>query len=82
MVRSSEIDDCTMLFLFTSARKRARNNQRNFSLITRVRDKILKSKEQKTIQPTKGGHKMVTYQNYVSLFYCQITSCPSEGGIS
>ncbi|MDD7439001.1 MAG: hypothetical protein PUK53_00310, partial [Prevotellamassilia timonensis] len=47
--------------------------------ITRVRDKILKSKEQKTIQPTKGGHKMVTYQNYVSLFYCQITSCPSEG---
>ena len=50
--------------------------------ITRVRDKILKSKEQKTIQPTKGGHKMVTYQNYVSLFYCQITSCPSEGGIS
>ena len=49
---------------------------------TRVRDKILKSKEQKTIQPTKGGHKMVTYQNYVSLFYCQITSCPSDGGIS
>ena len=51
-------------------------------LITRVRDNILKSKEQKTIQPTKGGHKMVTYQNYVSLFYCQITSCPSDGGIS
>ena len=50
--------------------------------ITRVRDNILKSKEQKTIQPTKGGHKMVTYQNYVSLFYCQITSCPSDGGIS
>ena len=49
---------------------------------TRVRDNILKSKEQKTIQPTKGGHKMVTYQNYVSLFYCQITSCPSDGGIS
>ena len=54
----------------------------NFTFCTRVRDKILKSKEQKTIQPTKGGHKMVTYQNYVSLFYCQITSCPSEGGIS
>ena len=52
------------------------------ALLTRVRDKILKSKEQKTIQPTKGGPKMVTYQNYVSLFYCQITSCPSEGGIS
>ncbi len=51
-------------------------------LKTRVRDNILKSKEQKTIQPTKGGHKMVTYQNYVSLFYCQITSCPSDGGIS
>lgn len=51
-------------------------------VITRVRDNILKSKEQKTIQPTKGGHKMVTYQNYVSLFYCQITSCPSDGGIS
>ena len=50
--------------------------------VTRVRDNILKSKEQKTIQPTKGGHKMVTYQNYVSLFYCQITSCPSDGGIS
>ena len=52
------------------------------SKATRVRDNILKSKEQKTIQPTKGGHKMVTYQNYVSLFYCQITSCPSDGGIS
>ena len=51
-------------------------------LETRVRDNILKSKEQKTIQPTKGDHKMVTYQNYVSLFYCQITSCPSDGGIS
>ena len=51
-------------------------------LITRVRDNILKSKEQKNIQPTKGGHKMVTCQNYVSLFYCQITSCPSDGGIS
>ena len=50
--------------------------------ITRVRDNILKGKEQKTIQPTKGGHKMVTYQNYVSLFYCQITSCPSDGRIS
>ena len=49
---------------------------------TRVRDKILKSKEQKNIQSTKGGHKMVTCQNYVSLFYCQITSCPSDGGIS
>ena len=51
-------------------------------LSTRVRDNILKSKEQKNIQPTKGGHKMVTCQNYVSLFYCQITSCPSDGGIS
>lgn len=51
-------------------------------ILTRVRDNILKSKEQKNIQPTKGGHKMVTYQNYVSLFYCQITSCPSDGGIS
>ena len=51
-------------------------------LLTRVRDNILKSKEQKNIQPTKGGHKMVTCQNYVSLFYCQITSCPSDGGIS
>ena len=50
--------------------------------ITRVRDNILKSKEQKNIQPTKGGHKMVTCQNYVSLFYCQITSCPSDEGIS
>ena len=49
---------------------------------TRVRDNILKSKEQKNIQLTKGGHKMVTCQNYVSLFYCQITSCPSDGGIS
>lgn len=49
---------------------------------TRVRDSILKSKEQKNIQPTKGDHKMVTYQNYVSLFYCQITSCPPDGGIS
>lgn len=49
---------------------------------TRVRDNILKSKEQKNIQPTKGGHKMVTCQNYVSLFYRQITSCPSDGGIS
>ena len=27
---------------------------------TRVRDNIQKSKEQKNIQPTKGGHKMVT----------------------
>ena len=51
-------------------------------LTTRVRDNIQKSKEQKNIQPTKGGHKMVTCQNYVSLFYCQITSCPSDGGIS
>ena len=51
-------------------------------LLTRVRDNILKSKEQKNIPPTKGGHKMVTCQNYVSLFYCQITSCPSDGGIS
>ena len=51
-------------------------------VVTRVRDNILKSKEQKNIQPTKGGHKMVTCQNYVSLFYCQITSCPSDGGIS
>ena len=51
-------------------------------LMTRVRDNILKSKEQKNIQPTKGGHKMVTCQNYVSLFYRQITSCPSDGGIS
>ena len=51
-------------------------------LSTRVRDNILKSKEQKNIQPTKGGHKMVTCQNYVSLFYRQITSCPSDGGIS
>ena len=50
--------------------------------ITRVRDNILKSKERKNIQPTKGGHKMVTCQNYVSLFYRQITSCPSDGGIS
>lgn len=50
--------------------------------LTRVRDNIQKSKEQKNIQPTKGGHKMVTCQNYVSLFYCQITSCPSDGGIS
>lgn len=50
--------------------------------LTRVRDNILKSKEQKNIQPTKGGHKMVTCQNYVSLFYRQITSCPSDGGIS
>ena len=52
------------------------------NLYTRVRDNILKSKEQKNIQPTKGGHKMVTCQNYVSLFYRQITSCPSDGGIS
>ena len=52
------------------------------NLPTRVRDNILKSKEQKNIQPTKGGHKMVTCQNYVSLFYRQITSCPSDGGIS
>ena len=52
------------------------------TLVTRVRDNILKSKEQKNIQPTKGGHKMVTCQNYVSLFYRQITSCPSDGGIS
>ena len=53
-----------------------------FSFYTRVRDNILKSKEQKNIQPTKGGHKMVTCQNHVSLFYRQITSCPSDGGIS
>ena len=53
-----------------------------YTLLTRVRDNILKSKEQKNIQPTNGGHKMVTCQNYVSLFYSQITSCPSEGGIS
>ena len=52
------------------------------TVLTRVRDNILKSKEQKNIQPTKGGHKMVTCQNYVSLFYRQITSCPSDGGIS
>ena len=56
-------------------------NGKNHTL-TRVRDNIQKSKEQKNIQPTKGGHKMVTCQNYVSLFYCQITSCPSDGGIS
>ena len=55
---------------------------RKVFLSTRVRDNILKSKEQKNIQPTKGGHKMVTCQNYVSLFYRQITSCPSDGGIS
>lgn len=54
----------------------------SFEVWTRVRDNILKSKEQKNIQPTKGGHKMVTCQNYVSLFYRQITSCPSDGGIS
>ena len=57
-------------------------SDRELAYITRVRDNILKSKEQKNIQPTKGGHKMVTCQNYVSLFYCQITSCPSDGGIS
>lgn len=62
----------------TTKSARCRQNHQT----TRVRDNILKSKEQKTIQPTKGGHKMVTYQNYVSLFYCQITSCPSDGGIS
>ena len=66
-----------ILFLFGSVI--LLNNRKK---ITRVRDNILKSKEQKTIQPTKGGHKMVTCQNYVSLFYCQITSCPSDGGIS
>ena len=33
--------------------------RRNY-LFTRVRDNIQKSKEQKNIQPTKGGHKMVT----------------------
>lgn len=57
-------------------------NSLQMDLKTRVRDNILKSKEQKNIQPTKGGHKMVTCQNYVSLFYRQITSCPSDGGIS
>ena len=56
--------------------------ERKNNLKTRVRDNIQKSKEQKNIQPTKGDHKMVTCQNYVSLFYCQITSCPSDGGIS
>ena len=65
----------------------AQKNENNIKLkhrlfITRVRDNILKRKEQKNIQPTKGGHKMVTCQNYVSLFYRQITSCPSDGGIS
>ena len=58
------------------------NGLSQISVNTRVRDNILKSKEQKNIQPTKGGHKMVTCQNYVSLFYRQITSCPSDGGIS
>ena len=58
------------------------DKEKKINIKTRVRDNILKSKEQKTIQPIKGGHKMVTYQNYVSLFYCQITSCPSDGGIS
>lgn len=58
------------------------NQEKLCKEITRVRDNILKSKEQKNIQPTKGGHKMVTCQNYVSLFYRQITSCPSDGGIS
>ena len=33
MVRSSEIGDCAMLFMFTSARKR--NSQRNFSFFTK-----------------------------------------------
>lgn len=56
--------------------------EKDDNIVTRVRDNILKSKEQKNIQPTKGGHKMVTCQNYVSLFYRQITSCPSDGGIS
>ena len=56
--------------------------EKDVTIVTRVRDNILKSKEQKNIQPTKGGHKMVTCQNYVSLFYRQITSCPSDGGIS
>ena len=71
-----------------NSKGRVRNKARKISekfnniLITRVRDNILKSKEQKNIQPTKGGHKMVTCQNYVSLFYRQITSCPSDGGIS
>ena len=60
----------------------ARFHYQNIYNVTRVRDNILKSKEQKNIQPTKGGHKMVTCQNYVSLFYRQITSCPSDGGIS
>jgi len=50
--------------------------------VSEIKDDIQKSKEQKNIQPTKGDHKMVTCQNYVSLFYCQITSCPSDGGIS
>ena len=58
------------------------SNDVSLNNYTRVRDNILKSKEQKNIQPTKGGHKMVTCQNYVSLFYRQITSCPSDGGIS
>ena len=67
---------------FTQDAKNAGYKALLFKLNTRVRDNILKSKEQKNIQPTKGGHKMVTCQNYVSLFYCQITSCPSDGGIS
>ena len=74
----SELSDQQLFFFF---RRVARDLPMN-EVLTRVRDNILKSKEQKTIQPTKGGHKMVTYQNYVSLFYCQITSCPSDGGIS
>ena len=67
---------------FTNEGLYGKYNAYKDNIKTRVRDNILKSKEQKNIQPTKGGHKMVTCQNYVSLFYRQITSCPSDGGIS
>ena len=73
-------DSVRIVESYNDSRVRLIKNEHDF--ITRVRDNILKSKEQKNIQPTKGGHKMVTCQNYVSLFYCQITSCPSDGGIS
>ena len=74
---------CTILFysLFIGVKVHAQYAGAKY-VKTRVRDNILKSKEQKNIQLTKGGHKMVTCQNYVSLFHCQITSCPSDGGIS
>ena len=45
---------------------------------TRVRDNILKSKEQKNIQPTKGDHKLITIKDLQVKFGISPTTAKND----